>query len=131
RLESGADGRRDTALPDDRVGNRLARGLVPDNGRLALIRDADGADLVRGNPRLGDRLPGRGQLRRPDGFRIVFDVARRGEDLRKLLLGRGDEPAVLLENDRAARRRALIERKNERAHHAGSAAGWCRSIAAV
>ena len=39
--------------------------------------------------------------------------------------------AVLAEDDRAARRGALIERENERAHHAASTAGCSRSMAAV
>ena len=56
------------------------------------------------------------QLRRPDRLRIVFDHARGGQDLRKLLLRRGDDPAGVIENDRPAGRGALIEGKDEFGH---------------
>lgn len=34
-------------LPDDGVAHRTARLLVPDHGRLALVRDADAGDVAR------------------------------------------------------------------------------------
>ena len=41
-------GRRgDPRLPDDRVGDRLARRAVPDDRRLALVGDPDGGDPIR------------------------------------------------------------------------------------
>ena len=40
-----AQGGRAAALPDDGRVNGAARGLFPDDGRLALVRDADGGDL--------------------------------------------------------------------------------------
>ena len=55
-LELLADRRRDAALPDDGVGDGLAGGPVPEDGRLALVGDADGGDLVRRDAGLGDRL---------------------------------------------------------------------------
>lgn len=45
-----ADGRRAAALPDDRVIDGLARVLVPDDRRLALVRDADAAMSVGDRP---------------------------------------------------------------------------------
>ena len=60
-------------------------------------------------PACAHRLARGGQLRRPDRLRIVLDVRRARKDLRELLLGRGDDAAVALEDDRAAGRRALIE----------------------
>ena len=44
--EPVADGRR-AATPDDRVIDGLAGVLVPDDRRLALIRDADAGDVRR------------------------------------------------------------------------------------
>ena len=64
-----ARGRRDPRLPDDRVGDRLAGRAIPDDRRLALVRDAD-----RGDPaprrRPGARPPARpraGSTRSPRG----------------------------------------------------------------
>ena len=59
--------------------------------------------------RVGQRLPGHVELRRPDRLGIVLDQARAGQDLLELLLGRRDHPAVAVEDDRPARRRALIQ----------------------
>ena len=46
RAQSLAGGGGDPALPDDRVRDRGARGAVPDDRRLALVRDPE-----RGDPR--------------------------------------------------------------------------------
>ena len=67
-------------------------------------------------PRLAPAPRARSQLRRPDGFRIVLDVAGRRKDLRELLLRHRHDRAVAPEDDRAARGRALIEREDESAH---------------
>src|SRR5690606_16909891 len=72
-------------LPDDGVVDRLAGGLVPQQGRLALVGDADGLHLVLGDAGLGE---GAGDHRlhvRPDLHRVVLDPAGPGEDLLVLL----------------------------------------------
>ena len=38
----------------------------------------------------------------PDRLGVVFHDARRRQDLRKLLLGGGDDPSSMIENDRPA-----------------------------
>ena len=43
------------ALPDDGVGDRLAGGLVPDHGRLALVGDADGGNVCGRDAELAHR----------------------------------------------------------------------------
>src|SRR5262245_40998352 len=45
-LQALADRRADPALPDDRVGNRLASRLFPQHRRLALVRNADRGDVL-------------------------------------------------------------------------------------
>ena len=55
---------------------------------------------------------GRGELRGPDRSGIVLDVSRRGQNLRELLLGRRDRPAIVAENDRPAGSGALVEGQN-------------------
>ena len=48
-LQPIANRRRDAALPDDGVGDRLAGRLVPQHGRLALVGDADGGEVGGGD----------------------------------------------------------------------------------
>jgi len=51
-LQPLADGVRLPGLPYDRVGDRLAGCFVPDDGRFALVRNADARDLREGNASL-------------------------------------------------------------------------------
>ena len=57
--------RRDPALPDDRVGDRLAGRAIPDDRRLALVRDPDRGDPL-GAADLLDDPPRDPELARPD-----------------------------------------------------------------
>ena len=91
--------------------DRLAGLAVPDDGRFALVRDADGVDVPGSETRPRDRLGGYAQLRRPDLFRVVLDPAGLGEDLLELLLRDGRDVAVLVEDDRPRARGALIQRE--------------------
>src|SRR6266852_9255490 len=59
-------------LPDDRVVNRRASLAVPDDRRLALIRDADGGEVLRANVGASERLDGDADLRRPDFLWVVL-----------------------------------------------------------
>ncbi len=59
---------------------------------------------------------GRCELRRPDRLGVVLDDARRRQDLRKLLLGGGDDPAGMIEDDRPARGGALVEGEDVLGH---------------
>ncbi len=74
------------------------------------------ARSAAGHGGVGHRLAGRFQLRRPDRLGIVLDDARRRQDLRKLLLRRGDNAAAVVEDDRPAGGRALIEGENVAGH---------------
>ena len=86
-LEALAEVRGAAVLPDDRVVDRLAGLAVPDDGRLALVGDADGGDVRRrASPRAAERLDGDADLRRPDLLRVVLDPAGLRKDLRELLL---------------------------------------------
>ncbi len=109
RLQAVANRSRDAALPDDGVGDRLAGAAVPQHGRFPLIGHADRRDV--GSIALGvpqDLLSG-GQLRLPDRFGIVLDMAGVGENLLELLLGNGARMAVVPEKNRPAGGRPLIE----------------------
>ncbi len=121
-LQRLADRRTDAALPDDRVCHRLARDAVPHDRRLALVGDADRGDVCGRQPRLGESLARDSQLRRPDRFGIVLDLAGLRKDLFELLLRDRHDRAVPPEDNRAAGGRSLIEREHETAHD--SATCW-------
>ena len=97
------------ALPDDGVGDRLARGSFPEHGGLALVGDADGRDVGRRGRRLREGLLRHGDLGGPDRLGVVLDERRSREDLRELLLCLRDHASVASEEDGAAGGGALIE----------------------
>ena len=115
-LQSIADRRRDPTLPDDGIGDRVPGRLLPDDDRLSLVGDADRRHVARRRARRAERCTGRGQLRRPDGLRVVLHVARRGKDLRKLALRRRRRATRATKHDRAARGGALIQGQNDLRH---------------
>ena len=118
-------------LPDEGVVDGLTGVLVPEQGGLALVGDADRLDVGGGDTRLDDR-PGDDLLDvLPDLIRVVFDPARLGEDLLVLLLVDGDDPAVLVEDDAAAGRGALVDGRDERAGGVCVGHGWLPEVCAV
>jgi hypothetical protein len=98
-------------LPDDGVVHRLARVPVPDDRGLALIGDADRGDVVTGEVCLREGLADDLSGVAPDLSRVVFDPPGPGEDLLMLQLAGRDDRARLVEDDRPAARRALIDRE--------------------
>ena len=80
-LEFLANVRGTAALPDDGVIHGLTRLLLPEEGRLALVRDADGLDLVGLDLGRRDSPLGRRELGRPYLLRIVLDPAGLGKYL--------------------------------------------------
>nr|WP_237705443.1 hypothetical protein [Chthoniobacter flavus] len=109
RLEAIAELRRAAILPDDRVVDRLARLAIPNHGRLALIRNSYPRDVRRRQPRLRQRRLRRLELRLPDLIRIVLDPAGLWENLLELLLRNRPYRAVVVEDDGAGTRGALVE----------------------
>ena len=73
-------------LPHDRVAYGLAGRAVPHDGRLALIGDADGGDVARGESGPCDGFGGHAHLGYPDFVRVVLDPSRLREYLAKLFL---------------------------------------------
>ena len=74
------------ALPDDGVVNRFAGRGFPNNGRLALVGDTDGGDLLGARVHLLHGFHGHAHLRGPDVHGVVFDPARLRIVLFKLAL---------------------------------------------
>ena len=98
-------------LPHDGVVDGQARFAVPDDRRLALVGDADGAHVAGVQAGLGQRVPGGGELGAPDFLRVVFDPARLRVDLCQFLLRlRHDMPGAV-KNDAAGAGGALVEGK--------------------
>ena len=112
RLQLVAIGTRAAALPDDRVVDRLSRRLIPDDGGLALVRDADPGDLGRRRADALHRLDRNAQHRRPDLVRIVLDPAGLRKILMKFTLRHAANAAVPVEQDAAVRGRPRVKRHN-------------------
>ncbi len=96
-------------LPDQGVVNRLARGAVPQQGRLALIGDADGGEVAPRQSGAAQRLGDHRLGVAPDFDRIVFHPAGHGIDLPVLVLRHGDGIAGTVEHDEAGAGRALVD----------------------
>src|SRR5664280_2490061 len=120
RAERVAHRRGSSVLPDDRVRERTPRRALPEERRLALVRDADGRDVAARDARLRERLVHHARLRRPDFRRIVLDPAGLGIDLPELLPGHAAHGAAVVEDERARTGRTLIEGEDERHGRHGS-----------
>jgi len=77
---------RAAVLPDDGVVHRAARLAVPDDGRFALVGDADGGDRCAIQSRVRDGFGGDAGLRRPDILWVMFDPTWLRIYLREFLL---------------------------------------------
>ena len=108
-LELVAVGAGAAALPDDGVAYRLAGGLVPDDGGLPLVGDADGGDVGGGSADFAHGLHRRPQLGGPDLVGVVLHPAGLGEDLGELLLGPAAHLPLLVEEDAAVAGGAGVE----------------------
>ena len=98
-LEGVTVGAGAAALPDDGVADRLAGGLVPDDGGLPLVGDADGGDAGGRGPDFPHGLHRYAQLGGPDLPGVVLHPAGLGEDLGELLLRTAAHPALPVEQD--------------------------------
>ena len=99
-------------LPDDRVVPGLSGLRVPDDRRLALIGDADGGQVRRGDVGVAHRARDHLVGARRDLQRIVLDPAGLRQDLLVLELMAGDLVAPLVEHHEAGARRPLVDRSD-------------------
>ncbi len=111
-------------LPDDRVVDGLAGGLVPDHRGFALVGDADRRNVVAGQVRLrqggGDDLTGVV----PDLGGIVFHPACLREDLLVLHLARRNDAAAVVEHDGSRAGGALVDSDYVLVHVDVLVLGW-------
>src|SRR5712671_5820944 len=103
-------------LPDNRIVDRPATRAIPHHRGLALIGDSDRCDMARGGAGLRERGAHSCDDARPDLLRIVLDMTRRRIDLAKLLLCNCNRHQRAIEQDGAARGRALIDREKKVSH---------------
>ena len=106
-------------LPHDGVVDRFLGLHVPDDGRLALVRDADAGDVESVDVDRGDRLGDDRSLRSPDFVGIVFHPAGFGEVLRKFTLSHGTDLPLAVENDGPRAARSLVQRQDVLIHKFG------------
>jgi hypothetical protein len=96
---------------------------IPQHRGLALIRDADRGDVARGELRLGERRAHAGAGVAPDLERIVLDPPRLREVLLVFTLRARNDLPVVIEDDRAGRCGALVEREDVIGHAASCRRG--------
>ena len=115
-------------LPDDRRIDGLAAGGVPHQGGLALVGDADGADVRRPQPAVGQRLAAHGERAVPQVLGGMLDPAIAGEMLGEFLLRAGHRAAAGREDDRPAAGGALVDGEKVVAHGGSVIHGqWART----
>src|SRR5690554_4820451 len=110
--ESLDDALRAGVLPDDRVRDGSARRSIPDDRRLALVRDADRMDRVAGDLGPRERLPDDLAHAAPDLGCVVLDPSRPRQYLAVLLLPHTHDGPGPVEDDGSGTRRALVDREN-------------------
>src|SRR5207237_10193381 len=110
RAESFADRRARPALPNDRRVDRATRRALPHDGRLALIGDPDGGELMRGESRAREGFAPDRDGCREDLLGIVFDLSRRRIGLPYLAVRAPTDRARFIEDDRGRAAPPLIER---------------------
>ena len=108
-LERVAVFARAAALPDDGVVDGLACDLIPDDGGLALVGDADGSDVGGSRADLLHGFDGYAKLRSPDLICVVLHPAGLGENLGELPLRDAAHFAALIEKNAAIGSRAGVQ----------------------
>jgi len=110
RAELGAAVGRPAVLPNDGVAQRSPGLLVPDHHGFPLVSDPEGLDMtdVRPCERLARDVDGDPQYL----IGTVFDPTGARVDLPDLAVCLGENPALVIENERGRSGGALIDREN-------------------
>ena len=96
-------------MPDDGIVDRLAGGLLPDDGGLALVGDAHRGDVFGIDVGLFESAGNDFLDAFPDFHGIVLDPAGLGIDLLVFFLIDADDLAGMIEDHKAGAGRALID----------------------
>jgi len=108
--------RRSAVLPHECVVDRSPRLAVPDDRRLALVRDPDRVELVRLQPRIGEPVKDDLLGVLPDLDGVVLDPARVGVDLFVLFVRVRDDLPAVVEHHKASSGRPLVYRTDILCH---------------
>jgi hypothetical protein len=93
--------------------HRPPRGPLPDDGGLALVRDADRGELSRADGCVGERLGRRLLDARPDLLGIVLDPSRPRERLPDLAVSAPYRPEPVVDDEAGRTRRPLVDREDQ------------------
>ncbi len=91
---------RSAILPDDCRVHGTPASLVPDKGRLALVRDPDGHESSRADTRAGERLLGCREDALPDLVRVVLDPSCPREVLVDFAIAATENAQLLVDDER-------------------------------
>ena len=107
----GAACGRPPVLPDDRAPDRLTASLVPDERRLALVRDPDRVELTGPHARVVQRRRRRVDHRLPDLVGVVLHEPGRREVLAELLVAASERLQRVVQDEAGGAGRPLVDRK--------------------
>ena len=111
------------ALPDDGGSDRRQCFALPDDRGFTLIRDPNREQAIFGRQRLVQDGARGVSLCAPDRFRILLHPAWLGELHGQRNLVHSKKPCLLVEEERTAAGRALIEGEEEVGHLSGAGGG--------
>src|SRR5207249_8245777 len=100
-------------LPHDGAVHRPAAPPLPEDGGLALVRDAERRHVARAYPRAPARLAEHAQRDPPDLLYIVLDPPRLRVVLRELRVGTPDDAPLAVEHEHGRARGPLIDRDDD------------------
>ena len=101
-----------SVLPDDRPLHGDSAPALPDERRLALVRDADPRELARRDARLRERGLRRGERARPDLLRVVLDPAGTREELLDLPVAAPERPELGIDDETGDPGRSRVDRED-------------------
>jgi len=101
-------------LPDDSVVKGEAAATLPEKDGFALVGDADGGNVGRRQPRLGESFDRDAELAAPDLAAVMLDPSRLRKDLGEFPLRQRADADLLVEDDGAGTGRPLIKSKDVR-----------------
>ena len=126
RIEFRSRVRRATALPDNRRSDWFERLTLPQQRRLALIRNRNRADILDAD--LSHNISGRIQLRLPDLVRRLFNPARSRKVGLDAALRAREHVSALVPDEGAAGRGPLIEGEEQPRSYASSSSSRRRPM---
>src|SRR5207247_870587 len=113
RTQLLAERRGAPVLPYDGTMHRPSAPPVPEERRLALVRDPERRHVARAHPRAPARQAEHAQRDPPDLLRIVLDPPRLRVVLRELRISAPDDAPLPVEDEDGRPRRPLIDRDDD------------------